>query len=88
MQTDVTSTSRAQLRRAQGTSSAGNGDIPRKVSKPVALKLPANTGNLIPHKYYLQSKGRFEAMWVPEQDRTDDQKNISGKLCVAPHSGP
>ncbi len=74
MRTDGTSTSRAQLRRARGASSSGDGAIPRKAPKPAVLKLPANTGNLIPHKYYLQFKGWFEAMRVPEQDRTEEQK--------------
>ena len=69
--------STAQLRRGKSSNSASSNKPNATVSRKVEglAKLPPNTGNLIPHKYYLQFKGWFEAMRVPEKDRTDDQRS-------------
>ena len=66
-----------QLCRAQprsGATSAGVGIRNTPSPHQGLAKLPANTGNLISHAYYMQVKGWFEVMRVPEKNRTEDQK--------------
>ena len=68
---------KSQLRRAK------NNDVPPVAgtgfkSQPQqggSIKLPPNTGNLIPNAYYLQLKGWYEASRVPVKDRSEAQIN-------------
>ena len=65
----------ARLRRA----GADRPGVPKKVrhdsSKVAAIaRCPPNTGNLIPHSYYLQFKEWFDVSRIPEKDRSGDQK--------------
>ena len=74
---DGNTTPDTRLRRA-GTTSA---PIPKKVkfepSKgPSLARCPPNTGNLIPHSYYLQFKEWYDVSRIPEKDRTEENKSF------------
>ena len=49
-------------------------DLKQKSGKVALPKLPSNTGNLIPHSYYLQFKAWYDVMRIPEVSRSDEQK--------------
>ena len=74
---DGNSATDTRLRRAS-TCATG---IPKKVKfdppqAPTLAHCPPNTGNLLSHSYYTQFKVWYDAMRVPEKDRTENQKAI------------
>ena len=58
---------------------------------PVFAELPPNTRDLVPHKYHLQFKERYDAMSVPEKNAHMTRRHIQSGLCVLsvnPHTEP
>ena len=72
------SSSTTQLRRGETANVASAKKGSWKTPSPAQdrIKLPPNTGNLIPNAYYQQFRGWYEASRVPETDRSNEQKNF------------